>query len=160
MSQHALKSLAPGVAQFNSFSLSQRPTPRRVLHENCHEWVKRTKYSCLWRVSGAWTGKMDHHLTRRHSFRGRKIWAGDDPAYLGSSGSAKRSHSTCQEAQSLKLNPGGWGRRRCGWGRRRCGRRRPRRPHHLGDRVHRASLDGLLVAAFGRCGSLISKISD
>jgi hypothetical protein len=42
------------------------------------------------------------------------------------------------------------------------GRRRQLRPHLLGDRmirIHRASLDGLLVAACGRCGPLISKIA-
>ena len=45
-------------------------------------------------------------------------------------------------------------------GRRRGRRRRQLRPHHLGDRVHRPSLDGLLVAACRRCGPLISQIAD
>jgi hypothetical protein len=36
----------------------------------------------------------------------------------------------------------------------------PLRPHHLGNRIRRASLDGLLVAACGHCRPLISKIAD
>ncbi len=49
VSQHAQKALDPGVAHFDSFSLSQEPSPRWVLHE----WGQRAQHSYWLREPGA-----------------------------------------------------------------------------------------------------------
>jgi hypothetical protein len=66
-------------------------------------------------------------------------------------GEAAAAARAKQRRRQLPPSRAKWRRRLGPWGRRCCGSRQQRRPHHLGDRIHRASLDGLLVAACGRC---------
>jgi hypothetical protein len=47
--QHALKASTPGGAQFDSFILSQRPSPQQELHE----WGQSSPHSYRWRLPGA-----------------------------------------------------------------------------------------------------------
>ena len=93
LSQHVRKAPAPGVTQFHSFSLSQRPLPRQVTV--LHECGQRTPHSKRSRVP--WHRETGYPLSRRHSSWQDK-W-GHDPAYIGRRHWAKRLHFTCLEAQ-------------------------------------------------------------
>ncbi len=104
VSQPALKGLAPRVTQFDSFSLSHRPSPRQVLHE----WGQR-KLQIYWsRVP--WCTAIEELANplatpcQEGTLRGQRIW-GHCPAYLGDRQWAKRPHFTCLER--LESDPAG-----------------------------------------------------
>ncbi len=64
VSRHAWKASTPGGSQFDSFSLSQGPSPQQELRE----WSQSSPHSYRWRVQGC----------QEAPLRGWKIW-GDDP---------------------------------------------------------------------------------
>jgi hypothetical protein len=97
VSGHARTAFAPGVTQFDSFSLSQRPSPRQELHE----LGQKTPAQLL--VEGARGIEKLATPCQEDTLRGGRI-RGHGPAHLGYC--ASRPHFTCLEAQ---IGPHGWG---------------------------------------------------
>jgi hypothetical protein len=87
VSQHARKTQAPGVAQFDSFSLSQGPSSRRVLHEVGPNFSPKDIAQCYWwRVPSP--GKMAHYVAGEYG--GAALRLGTHGATVGQRDRTKR----------------------------------------------------------------------